>query len=58
MQPFITIDTDNATIRVYVTRARAAGMTDEVIARLRHDADAIRDAVSAISSTQFTSLTA
>ncbi len=51
--PLITIDTDNAVIRIYLDRARAAGLSDDGISRLSLDADAIAAAVSSVSGARF-----
>jgi len=51
--PLITIDTDNAVIRIYLDRARAAGLSDDGIIRLRLDAYAIANTVSGVSGARF-----
>lgn len=52
-KPLITIDTDNAVIRLYVLRSHEAGLSESAIARLRLDAEAIATAVSAVSGAEF-----
>ena len=51
--PLITIDTDNAIIRLYISRAHDAGLSAAAIARLRLDAEALATAVSAVSGAEF-----
>lgn len=52
-KPLITVDTDNAVVRICLDAARAAGLTDDGLVRLRLDADAVAIALSSVSGAQF-----
>lgn len=53
MQNLITIDTDNATIRFYVTRAREARMTAPAIEQMLTDLDTVALGLTRAHGTEY-----
>lgn len=51
--PYITIDTDNAIIRFYASRAAAEGLTPAGINQLHRDLETMATAMSHISGARF-----
>lgn len=51
--PIITIDTDSAVIRLYLDAARAAGLSEDGVDRLRLDVAAMATAMSYLSGCTF-----
>lgn len=49
----ITIDTDNAVIRLYSTEARRQGVSEVTIRQLRHDLAAVAMGVSSVTGASF-----
>lgn len=50
---YVTIDTDNAIIRFYASRAKADGLTPHAIGQLRYDLTTVATACSSLASCTF-----
>lgn len=51
--PYITIDTDNAVIRFYITRARADNVPELVIKQLRIDLETLALGLASAHNTTY-----